>query len=116
MKPAECSGLNDNVPQELYDHEKEYVEMGTWMDGYIEKLNTKRRESLAGGGQKRIDQQHSLGKLTAWERIDRLVDPGSFDQIGSLARCSRQPDDGKIRPALGKVSSWVSGRCWGVRS
>ena len=76
--------------------------MGTWMDGYIEKLNTKRWESLAGGGQERIDQQHSLGKLTAWERIDRLVDPGSFDQIGSLARCSRQPDDGKIRPSPGE--------------
>ena len=34
-----------------------------------------------GGGIKRIDQQHSKGKLTARERLNLLMDPGSFQEI-----------------------------------
>ena len=44
----------------------------------LEKLN---RESLQGGGEKRIAAQHAKGKLTARERIDLLVDEGSFVEI-----------------------------------
>lgn len=39
-----------------------------------------------GGGPKRIEAQHARGKLTARERIDLLLDPGSFDEIDSLMR------------------------------
>ncbi len=73
--------------------------MGKWMDGYLEKLEMKKLSSLMGGGQERIDLQHSLGKLTARERIDRLVDPDTFDEIGALVTDSRQPLDGKLRPS-----------------
>jgi len=47
----------------------------------IEEL--KKREELArlGGGQKQIDRQHERGKLTARERIDLLLDPGSFMEL-----------------------------------
>ncbi len=76
--------------------------MGTWMDGYLERLEANRRENLSGGGQDRIDLQHSLGKLTARERIDKLVDAGSFDEIGSLVRDSRPPYDGQARPSPGE--------------
>ena len=42
----------------------------------------KRKESLlAMGGQKMIQKQHDLGKLTARERIDHLFDPGSFQEV-----------------------------------
>ena len=43
-----------------------------------------------GGGQKRIDAHHKAGKLTARERIDLLLDPDSFVEIGKLVthRCS----------------------------
>lgn len=41
-------------------------------------------EAKLGGGQKRIDSQHSKGKLTARERVDILLDPGSFEEIGML--------------------------------
>ena len=86
--------------------------MGKWMDGYLEQLETNRLENLTGGGLDRIELQHSLGKLTARERIDRLVDAGSFDEIGSLVRDGRPPYDGKARPSpsegvimgFGKVS------------
>jgi len=60
--------------------------MGQWMDGFLEKLAVNHRENAAGGGQDRIDLQHDLGKLTARERIDRLVDPDSFTELGSLVR------------------------------
>jgi len=69
------------------------------MDGYLEKLELNRLENLTGGGAERIELQRSLGKLTARERIDELVDPGSFDEIGSLVRDSRSPYDGKDRPS-----------------
>lgn len=39
-----------------------------------------------GGGPKRIDAQHARGKLTARERIDLLLDPGTFDEMDSLVR------------------------------
>lgn len=60
--------------------------MGQWMDGYLERLEKNRRECREAGGKERIDVQHGLGKLTARERIEKLVDPGSFDDIGSQVR------------------------------
>ncbi|MBW2087154.1 MAG: propionyl-CoA carboxylase, partial [Deltaproteobacteria bacterium] len=60
--------------------------MGKWMDGYLERLTKNWEENLEGGGQDRIEMQHGLGKLTARERIDLLVDPGSFEVFGSLVR------------------------------
>ena len=42
-----------------------------------------RRELLEqGGGQKRVDAQHSRGKFTARERITRILDPGTFEEQG----------------------------------
>ncbi|KAI2797396.1 hypothetical protein RDWZM_000224 [Blomia tropicalis] len=43
-----------------------------------ERIEKKRSSALLGGGIKRIEQQHKKGKLTARERIDLLLDPGSF--------------------------------------
>ncbi len=39
-------------------------------------------QATLGGGQARIDKQHALGKLTARERLELLMDPGSFVEIG----------------------------------
>jgi propionyl-CoA carboxylase beta chain len=49
---------------------------------HIEQLNHKISEALLGGGQKRIDAQHKKGKLTARERIQLLLDEGTFQEIG----------------------------------
>lgn len=73
--------------------------MREWINGYLKKLDTNRQENLAGGGPERIELQHSLGKLTARERIEKLADPNSFDEIGSLVRDERDPFDGKKRPS-----------------
>ncbi|MFT4834315.1 MAG: propionyl-CoA carboxylase beta chain [Marinoscillum sp.] len=48
----------------------------------IEQLEAMNSEAMLGGGQDRIDKQHQKGKLTARERIDLLLDPGSFQEIG----------------------------------
>jgi len=45
------------------------------------ELERRRQETLLGGGQDRIDKQHKDGKLTARERIDLLVDKGSFVEV-----------------------------------
>src|SRR5271166_2269288 len=52
----------------------------------ISDLRAKRAELEFGGGQERIDRQHKSGKLTARERVDRLVDKGSFEEIGLFSR------------------------------
>jgi acetyl-CoA carboxylase carboxyltransferase component len=52
----------------------------------IEKLRRAEEAARAGGGQKYIDQQHRLGKLIARERIDHLLDPGSFVEVNMLAQ------------------------------
>src|SRR5581483_5268440 len=53
----------------------------------LDALNTR---ALAGGGEARIKKQHEGGKLTARERIDLLLDPGSFVEIGRFVthRCT----------------------------
>jgi propionyl-CoA carboxylase beta chain len=50
----------------------------------VEILNKKKQEALLGGGEKRIASQHSKGKLTARERLQLLLDEGSFEEIGML--------------------------------
>jgi propionyl-CoA carboxylase beta chain len=50
----------------------------------IEDLQGRIDEALLGGGEKRIEAQHAKGKLTARERIDLLLDPGSFQELGQL--------------------------------
>ncbi|GAA0482471.1 acyl-CoA carboxylase subunit beta [Parasphingorhabdus litoris] len=51
------------------------------MQTIIDQLEAKRAEAHLGGGQKRIDSQHAKGKLTARERIEVLLDEGSFEEI-----------------------------------
>jgi acetyl-CoA carboxylase carboxyltransferase component len=51
---------------------------------FMDKLKDYRKQSKAGGGEKRIEAQHSKGKLTARERIDALLDEGSFQEINGL--------------------------------
>ncbi|HEY4959804.1 MAG TPA: carboxyl transferase domain-containing protein [Terriglobales bacterium] len=50
------------------------------------ELREKRAKLQEGGGKKRIQKQHEAGKLTARERIDKLVDPESFQEIGLFAK------------------------------
>ena len=50
------------------------------MQDIIRQLEAKRKAARTGGGQKRIDAHHAKGKLTARERLDVLLDDGSFEE------------------------------------
>ncbi|HMS33656.1 MAG TPA: acyl-CoA carboxylase subunit beta [Ignavibacteria bacterium] len=52
----------------------------------IEQLKKIKQEAYLGGGQKRIDAQHKKGKLTARERINLLLDEGSFEETDLFVR------------------------------
>ncbi len=56
------------------------------MSNRIDTLEKLRSEALLGGGKERIAQQHQRGKLTARERLEVLLDEGSFQEIDMFAR------------------------------
>jgi propionyl-CoA carboxylase beta chain len=77
-------------------------------------LTQKLAESKLGGGQKRIDAQHSKNKLTARERLDLLLDKNSFEEIGALVK-HRSTDFGMEKmhyPGDGVVTGYgtIAGR------
>ncbi|MBN3520491.1 acyl-CoA carboxylase subunit beta [Algoriphagus lutimaris] len=51
------------------------------IDGKIELLKQKNADALKGGGEKRIEAQHKKGKLTARERLELLLDEGTFQEL-----------------------------------
>jgi acetyl-CoA carboxylase carboxyltransferase component len=82
------------------------------MSDYLTKLRAMREQALAGGGAERIEQQHQRGKLTARERLALLVDEGSFQELGALAKHDvsdfgmadqRFPGDGVVA-GFGKIN------------
>lgn len=70
-----------------------------WNPKYLEELEQKRQKAKKGGGEERIVKQHDKGKLTVWERINYLFDPGSFQEVGSLVE-SRFVDFGMEKKKL----------------
>ena len=60
------------------------------MKEIVDQLEEKRRAAALGGGQERIDTQHSRGKLTARERLELLLDEGSFEEWDTFVehRCT----------------------------
>jgi acetyl-CoA carboxylase carboxyltransferase component len=77
-------------------------------------LHERREKAKLGGGEEKIALQHERGKLTARERIDLLVDPGTFVEMGIHAgpHFSQRAMDGKEAPADGVITGWgdVDGR------
>ncbi len=79
-----------------------------------EQLHERREVARLGGGEEKIAKQHERGKLTARERIDLLVDEGSFVEMGIHGRphFAQRAMDGKVAPADGVITGWgdVDGR------
>jgi acetyl-CoA carboxylase carboxyltransferase component len=65
------------------------------VEGPLADLAKRRAAALAMGGEERIARHHESGRLTARERIDLLVDPGSWFELGLLA----EPEHRRERPA-----------------
>lgn len=79
-----------------------------------ERLRRLKEESLAGGGEARVAKQHARGKKTARERIDLLLDAGTFREVDALAkhRCVDFGMDKNRIPGDGVVTGWgyIEGR------
>ncbi len=80
----------------------------------FDELERKDKESLLGGGEKRISQQHAKGKLTARERVMLLLDEGSFEELGKFVmhRCKDFGLDSEYYLGDGVITGYgtVSGR------
>ncbi len=55
------------------------------LEDQLDHLSKIKERAALGGGQDRIDRQHSAGRMTARERIKMLVDPGNFEEFDALA-------------------------------
>jgi len=84
------------------------------MQEIIRQLDEKRAAARLGGGQKRIDSQHAKGKLTARERIELLLDAGSFEEWDMFKehRCTDFGMDKDSVPGDGVVTGYgtINGR------
>jgi methylmalonyl-CoA decarboxylase subunit alpha len=73
--------------------------MGKRMEEAIRKYQAVQEKNLLGGGVEHIERQHRRGKLTARERIDCLIDAGSFQELGSFVGTTGRRIDGRIPDA-----------------
>src|SRR6185312_13383217 len=84
------------------------------MQDILEELERRRGLARLGGGEKRIKAQHAKGKLTARERIDLLLDEGTFEEFDMFVE-HRATDFGMAEqkiPGDGVVTGWgcIGGR------
>lgn len=84
------------------------------MQNIHEQLEARREEARIGGGEKRIAAQHAKGKLTARERLEVLLDEGSFEEYDMFVthRCTDFGMEKNKIPGDGVVSGWgtINGR------
>jgi propionyl-CoA carboxylase beta chain len=84
------------------------------MKEVLAELEQRRETARLGGGQRRIDAQHAKGKLTARERIEILLDEGSFEEFDMFKqhRCTDFGMEEQHIPGDGVVTGWgtVNGR------
>jgi propionyl-CoA carboxylase beta chain len=84
------------------------------MKHILDELERRRAQARAGGGERRIEAQHAKGKLTARERLDLLLDEGSFEEFDMFVE-HRSHDFGMEAqrvPGDGVVTGWgtINGR------
>src|SRR5436309_10174127 len=79
----------------------------------VDDLAERRAAIRLGGGEEKIAKQHDAGKLTARERIDLLIDEGTFVELGMHGRphFSQRSMEGREAPADGVVTGY--GKCQG---
>jgi propionyl-CoA carboxylase beta chain len=84
------------------------------MKDIIEELERRRAEARLGGGERRIEAQHKRGKLTARERIELVLDDGSFEEFDMFVehRCTDFGMQETKFPGDGVVTGWgtINGR------
>ncbi len=63
----------------------------------VEEIEERRRQAAGLGGEDAVARQHERGRLTVRERVDRLLDPGSFREEGSVAGHAERDEAGRLR-------------------
>jgi methylmalonyl-CoA decarboxylase alpha subunit len=80
----------------------------------IKDLHARTAKVMAAGGEKRVEKQHAAGKMTARERIEVLLDAGTFVELDSFVthRCTNFNMDKEEAPGEGVITGWgtVDGR------
>jgi propionyl-CoA carboxylase beta subunit len=87
--------------------------MSNPMDAKLEDLHARRQQAYHAGSQRSIERQHEKGKMLARERLDYLLDPGSFHELDLLARHRANAAGLEERPYTdGVITGWgtVDGR------
>lgn len=84
----------------------EIAPQGTAADPIEEELGRREKAALAMGGGAKIARRREQGVLNARERIDHLIDAGSFREVGQLG-VSTRPEDRASTPADGKVTGFA---------
>src|ERR1051325_3904346 len=90
------------------------IPAGQGMKDILDRLEQRREQARLGGGQARIEAQHKRGKLTARERVELLLDKGSFEEFDMFVE-HRSGDFGMEKtkiPGDGVITGWgtVNGR------
>ncbi|MCW1920377.1 acyl-CoA carboxylase subunit beta [Rhodobacter sp. KR11] len=84
------------------------------MKDVLQELENRREAARQGGGQRRIDAQHAKGKLTARERVELLLDEGSFEEFDMFMahRCTEFGMESDRPAGDGVVTGWgtINGR------
>ncbi|MCW2571779.1 MAG: biotin dependent acyl-CoA carboxylase [Frankiales bacterium] len=88
--------------------------MTTW-DTELTELARRRRLAERLGGQERVARQHATGRLTVRERIDRLVDAGSWRESGSLTGTASYDEEGELEDVIPANSVTGAARVSGRR-
>src|SRR5688500_16844878 len=87
--------------------------MGSAMQDKIDDLHRRREQAFTAGSPHAVERQHAKGKLLARERIEYLLDPGSFNELDLLARHRAQAAGFEERPYTdGVITGWgtIEGR------
>ncbi|MDD4860055.1 MAG: carboxyl transferase domain-containing protein [Dehalococcoidales bacterium] len=81
------------------------------MEDGLKELQARREKALRMGGAEQVAAQHARGRLTARERIDKLLDPGTFFELGML-NLSERPEMAEFTAADGRVCGFgkINGR------
>src|SRR5438132_6163496 len=77
------------------------------MQQRLEELAKRREQALHAGSERAVERQHSKGKMTARERIEYLLDDGSFVELDQLAR-SRAPELSERPYTDGVITGWAT--------
>ncbi len=96
MSAAELQDAGEQVPDDVDVHTTA---------GKLADFARRQDEALHAGSEKAVEKQHAAGKMTARERVDALLDEGSFTEFDEFAPGTGPPTSG-WRPSAPSATAW----------